>query len=73
MHTSFHVASITILRHIPAHLNQISYAITTVMHHGTHAHTCPHIAHKTSTAQVTPTGLIILLIRIDYHNRRSHA
>jgi hypothetical protein len=25
------------------------------------------------TALVTPTGLIILLIRIDYHDRRSYA
>jgi hypothetical protein len=67
------VASITILQHIPAHLNQISYATSTIIHHSTHAPTCPHITHKTSTALVTPTGLIILLILIDYHNRRSHA
>jgi hypothetical protein len=36
MRTSFLVASITILRHIPVHLKQISHATTTITHHDTH-------------------------------------
>jgi hypothetical protein len=40
MRTSFLVASITILRHIPAHLKQISQATTTITHHDTHTHIC---------------------------------
>jgi hypothetical protein len=43
------------------------------IHHDTHAHMCPYITHKTSTALVTPTGLIIHLICLDYPNHRSHA
>jgi hypothetical protein len=47
IHTSFLVTSITILRHIPTHLNQISYTTTAIIHHDTHTHTymSPHYAH----------------------------
>jgi hypothetical protein len=36
MHTSFFVASITIPQRILAHLNQLSYATTIIIYHGTH-------------------------------------
>jgi hypothetical protein len=38
MCTSFLVASVTISRHTPAHLKQLSHATTTISHHGTHTH-----------------------------------
>jgi hypothetical protein len=38
MCTSFLVVSVTISRHTPAHLKQLSHATTTISHHDTHTH-----------------------------------